>query len=73
MRYIIHDGFISSKNDGDRHFISCHEVARLYGLNPNGKNVVLVQSSNPEKHKGAIFYKDDIDLYPRYDGNYKLT
>lgn len=66
MRYIVfvlHPGYIISKNDGDEHFIQFHQLRRLYGLSPDecedGRHAYY---SRPEK-----LY---VNLYPRYDGDY---
>lgn len=32
MRYVLHPGYVTSKNDGDQHFIGGPRLAQLYGV-----------------------------------------
>lgn len=34
IRYVIHPGYVFSKNDGQCHYINGRQLIRLYGLNP---------------------------------------
>ena len=59
-----------SKSDGQRHFISAPELARLYGV--NYKKCHVVYRDRPETSQGLVERKDDVHLYPDYNGDYKL-
>lgn len=66
FRYTLHPGRITSKNDGDVHFISYHDLIRLYRLRASS-------CCNAESHwseKGHDL-SGNIDLFPVYDGNYE--
>ena len=63
MRYILHPGKVTSRTDGDIHYISALALAKLYGIEP-GKYVVYNRYGYREKD-------GDIHLYPRRDGNYQ--
>lgn len=64
-KYLVVPGFVISKNDGDRHWVSAQQLCRLYGVNPRECEVV----THPENYRG-----DDSPtvLRPRYDGDYRL-
>lgn len=68
---MLHPGEITSKNDGDRHFIGGAQLARLYGVLPIDE-VTTFDPRNPthseeyEKHHGLSV----IHLYPRREGDY---
>ena len=64
-RIFLYPGYIRSKNDGDTHFISARQLARLYNVD-NSKCIVIDHDSFPrwEEKEG------DIHLYPKYSGNY---
>lgn len=67
----IYGATIRSKYDKDIHYVSAHEVARLYGINPRHKNVVIINSkTNTEGYRNL---EGDIHLRPVYSGNYTLT
>lgn len=66
IRYVIHPGYVFSKNDGQRHYINGHQLMRLYGLRPS--ECVIASP-----HYGWKAPADVIHLYPRNDGNYKLN
>lgn len=77
-KYILFPGWVVSKNDGQRHYISYRKLAALYGVNLRDCVVFdheiyevlprhLFVSASKElqaMHPGAI------GLHPRYDGNY---
>lgn len=68
-KYLVIGGYVTSKNDGDRHYVSSYVLARLYGLNP--KDCFLAEENN-ERSLLGIRFEDYIILRPRYDGNSKL-
>lgn len=53
---IVHPGWIISKNDGDRHYISFKRLCKLYHLNPHARttiddrNLVGVRIPDDAKH-----------------------
>ena len=65
MKYVLHPGYVISKNDGDRHYISARQLAELYNVNP--AECIVVTNDEPFMHCG----NDYTHLKPRYDGNYK--
>lgn len=64
-KYAIHEGFVTSKNDGERHFITFTQLCYLYRLNPR-------ECLNWVKSGLGNRYEDFIHLFPRYDGDYVL-
>ena len=74
-KYVICPGFVTSKTDGQRHYVGPYELMRLYGVDPKDCDIYeptpwwpgSVSVWRPdEEHKGLI------RLHPRYDGDYKL-
>ena len=65
-KFAIHPGYITSKNDGDRHFISYNQLIKLYGANPN-ECFEWVKG-----HADVKLWDDYIHLKPRFDGDYDL-
>lgn len=66
-KYIVLPGWVYSKNDGDRHFISGEQLIRLYGVNP--KECLIVREG---QEVGRFRQADQIILEPDYSGEYKL-
>lgn len=69
-RYLLVEGYIKSKNDGDEHFINGRALIRCYGLNPSICDVSRI--NDPWVMKREMIergYKEV--LYPRYDGDYR--
>lgn len=66
-KYIVYPGYVFSKNDGDRHFISADRLMNLYRVNP--KECIVVD--HKKKLEG---YKEEdlISLYPDSSGRYKV-
>ena len=67
VRYVLHPGPVCRTNGQDTHFIGALQLARLYGLSLRSPSVVINSGSR-------IFHPcpGDIDLHPRFDGNYTL-
>ena len=61
-KYVVHPGWITSKNDGDRHFVSSNALVRLYGVNPS-ECMIKYPTSAPAP-------EGMIHLYPDYSGEY---
>lgn len=64
MRYVLHPGYVTSRNDGDTHFIGGPRLARLYGVDI--QDCVFGDVPSYREEDG------DIHLRPRSDGNYAL-
>jgi len=68
-KYAIHPDFVTSNYDGDRHYISFQQLARLYGVNP--QDCIVWDASRPDTFRGRR-YGDYTHLYTRQDGDYKI-
>lgn len=70
--YVLCPGYVRSRTDGDRHFISGDELARLYGLKggPNRCNWIIEPTGSMAL--GWSLPPGAILLRPRSDGNYTL-
>lgn len=64
MMYALHPGWITSKYDGDQHYIGVAQLARLYKLRHDEYVIWYDDELNPLKHD------DYIHLYPSYHGSY---
>ena len=69
-KYLIVPDFVTSNNDGDRHFISAQQLIKLYGVDAEECHV----ASHPAHLEGFNIGGENplIILAPRYDGNYQL-
>ena len=56
IQVLLCPGYVTSKNDGDEHYITAGQLKKLYRLDPN-KHII-------SKHRG-------IPLYPLYHGDYE--
>ena len=67
IKYVVHPGFVLSKQDKDTHYVGYNRLVALYGVDPR----------NCELYNPAFNYDNEPDnyihLYPRFDGNYKLS
>lgn len=64
----VHPGYVTSKYDGDYHFISFDKLCELYGL--DSKKCIFWDDNNHIKNIGKI--KDNYyHLYPLINGKYK--
>jgi len=61
-KFALHPGYITSKNDGDEHYISVGQLAQLYELKPT--EYIIWR----EFH--GSYWNDYVHLYPSYEGNY---
>ena len=73
-RYVLCPGMVTSRTDGQRHYVGPYHLAQLYGVAPSE---CLIHQPEPwwpasyheraeERHRGLI------KLEPRHDGNYSL-
>lgn len=67
-RYLVIGGYIISKNDGDKHYVSAPTLCRLYGVNT--MECVLADELRPDSMLDLP--ENLIILRPRYDGIYVL-
>jgi hypothetical protein len=69
-RFLVIPGTITSKSDGDRHFIGARELMRLYRVKPE-ECVVMSEEDlvryNPHRSKYPM---NLVRLEPRSDGDY---
>lgn len=66
-RYVLHPGCVTSKRDGDRHFINGRTLAHLYGVD---YSTCVFGDVPPPRY---IERPGDVHLYPRYDGDYDVA
>ena len=67
MRYVIRPGEVTSRTDGQLHYVNSSRLLQLYCV-PKDADIIYDSSEH-----GPIFYRpDDIICEPRYDGNYPL-
>ncbi len=74
-KYLVIPDYVISKTDGQRHYISCNQLLRLYGVNEN--ECVFSESSSTGNMTNSIeYYKKRygnlIELRPKHDGHYNL-
>ena len=73
-KYVLHPGEVSSKSDGQVHYISARALAHCYGLRLEECYVVeqtlfvSPRSISVKPYTGND--EDYIHLYPRYQGDY---
>lgn len=70
-RFIIHPGWIRSKNDGDIHWISGAMLMRLYRVFSH-ESVIVDEKNFPGSEASYRERPGDIHLYPNYYGNYYI-
>jgi hypothetical protein len=66
--YVLCPGFVTSRFDGDRHWISASRLAQLYNIDYKTAHVYTYSS----KDLGWAWPEDAIFLHPQSDGNYTL-
>ena len=67
--YVLHPGYVTSKNDGDRHFIDAPTLAKLYGVPLH--QCLIYDIRRPENIKGFVDNPNFKHLRPRYNGHYR--
>jgi hypothetical protein len=71
-RVFLHPGEITSKRDGQRHFITASKLAQLYKVDLR-KCFVVYNFERTIKHAyppGQSKQDGDVHLYPLFSGNY---
>ena len=66
-KYRLWPGPVESITDGDRHFISAPELARLYGVKMEECEIAGFRDRGKLLNGPYL-----IDLTPRHDGNYEV-
>ena len=69
IEYIIYPGFVTSKRDGDLHYISAQKLMTLYGVEPK-KCRVAVEQEDIERIRRKS--PEALLLTPLAEGNYSL-
>ena len=65
-RFVLHPGYVTSRNDGQDHWINGDQLAGLHGL--HRRDCIIVKADSPSYRKER--YAHMVHLYPRYDGCY---
>jgi hypothetical protein len=69
-KYFVIADYITSKNDGDRHFITCNQLMRLYSVR---EEECVCLENGTERYKMYVDrYGNLIELRPKSDGDYRL-
>lgn len=63
IKYLICPDYVRSRTDGDRHYISAHQLIHLYKVNPTE---CIIKS----QYDAGYNNKDLIVLSPDYSGQY---
>ena len=69
-KYIIYSGYVTSKTDGQEHFVSCKELVKLYGVNI--KECCLIPFGQERSFFLGSGNKNLIKLFPREDEFYDI-
>lgn len=70
FKYLLMPGWVPSKNDGDRHYISSQQLAKLYGVDP--RECRVYDSAWPYEKIMETWLSSLIVLRPQYDGDYAI-
>lgn len=70
-RYIVRPGYVTSKSDGQEHFITSEMLIRLHGVR---RKDCIVVPCNTVTSRPSFFTEQQMRnmtiLQPRYDGDY---
>lgn len=66
-KYLVCPNWVTSANDGDRHFITAIMLIGLYGVNPHECIV-----SRDVLNRRGLDISELIILRPKYNGDYRL-
>jgi hypothetical protein len=69
QRYLLCPGWVTSKNDGQRHYIDGPQLAHLHGVSLRDCVILDGRRSRIVSH---LEYEGLTRLAPRFDGNYSL-
>lgn len=68
--FVVWPGYIHSKADGDRHFVTAERLIRLY--NVPLRDCIVVHWGQEGRCLAGLHQEQYIHLGPRYDGDYTL-
>lgn len=68
IKYIVHPGYVTSRSDGDKHYISAGQLMKLYAVK---LSECIIITSESDKYKLRGLNRDLVSLFPREGGNYK--
>ena len=66
IKYVVIPDWVTSINDGERHYINAHQLMNLYKVNPRE---CVIQHGDQRMIKN---FDKLIPLRPRYNGDYTL-
>lgn len=74
-KYCLHAGWITSRNDGDIHFITTRQLHNLYNLKTEEYVVCMrchrdIPGTSPKAMRCESYNEKYVHLFPRHDGNY---
>ena len=67
-KYLVVAGYVTSKTDGDQHYIGASDLMRLYDVS---RAECLVANPRMDKDQMRKLAKDLIVLQPLYHGDYE--
>ncbi len=67
IKYVVFEGEITSKNDGQKHFINFRDLIKLYGV-----SIRECIRAKDYYERDGLDLKDIKFLHPRDDGKYEL-
>lgn len=70
IKYLVIPGNVTSRSDGDIHFISARELMRLHGVSRN--ECIVLEDSESLRGFTQDFRNSLQVLAPRSDGKYEL-
>lgn len=75
-KYVLHSGYINSRNDGDRHLITAKQLLSLYGLKKDqcllvNKPIEEMHPAEKQSYEYTVANYRLILLFPEFCGNYK--
>lgn len=72
MRYVLFPGLVTSKTDGQTHYISANQLMHLYVI-PREADVIFVMNDCIGYSKDKyVEQKGDVACRPRYHGDYPI-
>lgn len=70
IKFLVVPGMVTSKSDGDRHFIGARDLMRLYRVSPEECVVMSEEDVVRYNPYSSEYPMNLIQLLPRYDGDY---
>jgi len=69
--YVLHPGWVRSKNDSQRHYISARHLAECYQI-PLVECEIVYDDLPDARYRNEQF-NGLTHLYPRFDGDYSMN